>query len=116
MTDAPGTLSVSSGTLALDAGCVWNGAQVVASGTGTLKIGSGGTFGENTVFAAEGDAWTFHIPSGVSQRVSMFLLDGKPQKSGTWGAIGSGAKYESARFTGGGFLAVRRLGTSLTLR
>ena len=111
-----GTLSVSSGTLALDAGCVWNGAQVVASGTGTLKIGSGGTFGENTVFAAEGDAWTFHIPSGVSQRVSMFLLDGKPQKSGTWGAIGSGAKYESARFTGGGFLAVRRLGTSLTLR
>ena len=111
-----GTLSVSSGTLALDAGCVWNGAQVVASGTGTLKIGSGGTFGEKTVFAAEGDAWTFDIPSGVSQRVSMFLLDGKPQKSGTWGAIGSGAKYESARFTGGGFLAVRRLGTSLTLR
>ena len=46
----------------------------------------------------------------------MFLLDGKPQKSGTWGAIGSGAKYESARFTGGGVLAVRRLGTSINLR
>ena len=43
---------------------------------------------------------------GGSDHVGGFTIDGTAQAAGTWGAVNSGAQFESPRITGNGFLIV----------
>jgi len=52
---------------------------------------------------------------GVDQTVATLTLNGRLQKKGptTWGAVGSGAKYETPMITGSGILRVKGPGRGL---
>lgn len=52
-----------------------------------------------------GDA-VLDLAFGGTDTIDQLLFDGAAQSSGTWGAIGSGADNEDARFTGSGLLMV----------
>ena len=79
-----GATTISEGTLELTA------ADALPSGT-TLEIATGSTLKLSNVSV---------------QTVSALTFDGVPQYRGTWGAIGSGAQYERAQFSGTGMLWV----------
>lgn len=54
---------------------------------------------------------------GVDQTVATLTLNGRLQKKGptTWGAVGSGAKYETPMITGSGILRVKGPGRGLVI-
>ena len=47
-----------------------------------------------------------NLNTGVTDTIRAFLIDGAAQAVGEWGAIGSGATYESALITGSGRILV----------
>ncbi len=84
-------VNVTAGTLALGSSdLLFNGATLNLAG-GTLDMGGG------------------------SDTVSALLFNGTPQPAGTYGAPGSGAANQSARFTGSGVLTVTSAGVPSSL-
>jgi fibronectin-binding autotransporter adhesin len=71
---------------------------------GTLILKSGALSDTGTVDVATGAILNLDFVG--SDTVKEFSIDGVPQASGTWGAIGSGAAHQTARITGVGLLVV----------
>ena len=107
-----GNVAVSGGRLEFDAGATWlNGTNVTVRGTGTLKVGSAGTFRDDVRIRAEGADWKLDL-TGL-QKAESFVVDGVPMPGGDYGA---GHAKLGAHFTGPGILRVRQVGIFLILR
>ena len=107
-----GDVAVSGGRLEFDAGATWlNGTNVTVRGTGTLKVGSAGTFRDDVRIRAEGADWKLDL-TGL-QKAESFVVDGVPMPGGDYGA---GHAKLGAHFTGPGILRVRQVGIFLILR
>jgi len=92
------------------------------TGTGTLTISAASNHGGDTTVSAGtlsytvpssfADASAVRLITGAvlnldaegTDTIGTFYIDGIPQDSGTWGAIGSGAEHETALITGPGLL------------
>lgn len=110
--DSFGDVEVSDGRLEFDAGATWrNGTNVTVRGTGTLKLGSAGTFRDDVRIRAEGADWRLDL-TGV-QKAESFEVDGVSMPAGNYGA--DHAKL-GAHFTGTGALRVRQAGMCLVFR
>lgn len=93
---------------------IGSGALVVQSGgircrsiriqAGQLSLGQVGLH-DLTDIHLDNDA-TLHLGFSATDRIGRFLINGFSQATGTWGAVGSGAKNQSSRITGPGFLYV----------
>ena len=82
--ESTGGLEVDAGTLELTDTATWrNGTNLVARGTGTLKIGKSETFGRRATLRFEGDG-KLYIPDGARQRVAECLVDGAGVPVGTY--------------------------------
>lgn len=97
--------------------------SITKTGGGTITLGGVNTYAGNTT-VQEGtlslssaslsnthdldvwDAATLNLTHGANDIVGRFLIEGIEQASGTYGAIGSGAQYETARITGTGRIVV----------
>ena len=111
-----GDVEVSGGTLAFDAGASWlNGTNVTVKGTGTLKLGSAGTFQDDSKVYAEGENWTLDLTG--NQKVCEFHVDGRKMPGGVYGASSLAANHPlKSHFVGTGALLVRETGTLLLFR
>lgn len=93
--------------------CVLGTGPVVVSWAGTLDIGAGDAMKNSeylkmTSFRGLGQAYG-KIHMSTNAVVDWFWLDDKPQKRGTHGATGSGAKYiDDTIFSGPGLLTVKK--------
>ncbi len=104
-----GAVIVSNGLLAVTStGGLGAGATnvVVAGGTLSLSNSTALCAAANVTFAAGGSG-VIHLPPEVNVKVSTLWYGEKQKYGGTYGAVGSGARYEdSSRFTGSGLLTV----------
>ena len=122
--DSTGDLEVSSGTLELGAGVVWNkGKKATVTGTGTLKVNATGALGTRQVELFIGDVsdgWKLDIPAGCKLMVRALrdAATGRLYSSGVYGNAASGAPLQglASHFTGNGTLVVARLGTNICIR
>ncbi len=119
--DSTGDLEVSSGTLELGAGVVWNkGRKATVRGTGELKVNASGALGTRQVELFVGGDWKVNVPAGCTLRVRSLrdVATGRYYSSGSYGAAGSGADFTNlaTHFTGGGQLVVSRLGSTFCVR
>jgi len=115
------------GTLTLSAANTYSGPSTVASGT--LDISASGSLTASPVAVASGATLQLDASTALGSAVNLLLNSGTPvvnlnyvgtdqiqllsfdggatfAPGGTYGAIGSGATFEDARFTGTGLLAV----------
>ncbi len=107
-----GDIEVSGGTLAFDAKATWlNGTNVTVRGTGTLKVGSAGTFNKDIAVVAEGANWKLDL-TGV-QRAALFTVDGRKMPGGTYDAS---HKTLGSHFVGTGQLVVKAVGFCVLIR
>ena len=107
-----GDIVVSGGRLEFDAGATWlNGTNITLRGTGTLKVGSTGTFRDDVCVTAEGTGWTLDLMG--RQKAERLVLDGVSQPAGVYSATSGRLK---ANFVGMGALVVREVGTAIFLR
>jgi autotransporter-associated beta strand protein len=92
------------------------------TGLGTLTVSAASNYGGDTTVSAGtlsytvpssfADASAVRLATGAvlnlnaegTDTIGTFYIDGIPQDSGTWGAIGSGADHETALITGPGLL------------
>ncbi|MGN0847696.1 MAG: hypothetical protein ACI4RA_09970 [Kiritimatiellia bacterium] len=111
-----GDVEVSGGTLMFDAGATWlNGTNVTVKGSGTLRLGSGGTFQDACVVKAEGEEWTLDLTG--SQKAELFIVDGRKMPGGVYGASVLPAAHPlRGRFAGTGALIVRNAGMAILIR
>ena len=98
-----GSLTVSSGEVALLAGATWGACtNVVVSGSGRLTldaaVAAGGAFAREATVRVDGDG-TLAIPAGETVTVKYLYRNGEGQFSGL---------YRDGFVTGGGTLRVRR--------
>lgn len=97
-----GLIKLGAGTLTLTGMNTYMGDTSIYAGT--LSI--------NTTYLADGanvgivSGGTFALDFVGTDTVNALIVDGTPQATGTWGALGSGADHESALFTGTGLLNV----------
>ncbi|RYD62295.1 MAG: hypothetical protein EOP83_14970, partial [Verrucomicrobiaceae bacterium] len=102
ITGTGGLVKDGGGSLTISGVYSFSGATDVVAGTLVLKSG---TLNDS----ANVDVTTgaiLNLDFVGSDTVLGFSIDGAPQASGTWGAIGSGATHETARITGSGILVV----------
>lgn len=99
---AGGLTKLGPGVLTLSSGGSYAGDTVIGEGTLSITTGFLADDSDILLFAGAGLDLKF---SGVDAVHSLFL-DGDLQPVGTWGAIGSGADFESTLFTGTGVLNV----------
>ena len=122
--NSTGDLAVSSGTLELESGVVWNkGKKATVTGTGTLKVNATGALGTRQVELFIGDvsdSWKLDIPAGCKLMVRALrdAATGRLYSSGVYGNAASGAPLQglASHFTGNGTLVVARLGTNICIR
>lgn len=102
-----GDLSVSKGTLCLMPDCSWaNATNITATGTGILDVQNAAAFGEQAIVTVDSGA-KMKLGYSGSMRVRYLFKDGERQRSGTYGATGTGARYvDDSRFEGPGVLNV----------
>lgn len=119
-----GDLKVSSGTLELESGVVWNkGTNATVVGSGTLKVNATGALGSRQVVLFVGDPsedWKLDIPAGCKLMVRE-LCDaetGRRYSSGEYGNAASGAPLQGLadHFVGNGTLLVARPYTTICFR
>ncbi len=79
-----GNTTVNAGTLSLATPCLEDGADVILAASGAI----------------------LNLNTGVGDTIRAFIIGGVAQAIGEWGAIGSGAIYESEFITGSGRLLV----------
>lgn len=125
-TGAASLVKTDTGTLRLSGASTLSGAVIVSNGTllvtGTGSLGAnctnvvvaGGmlTISNSTAFSDNAavriaDGATMTLAGGVSETVNTLFLNGEQQKSGTWGAEGSGATHIDGHFAGSGMLIVK---------
>lgn len=101
------------------------GLSLIKKGNGTLTLNGANTYTGNTiiwdgtvsinqaymadwagVFLTSAAKLDLNFAPGVIDTVNALFIDGVFQPNGTWGAIGSGADYQSSLFTGTGLLNV----------
>jgi hypothetical protein len=79
-------------------GAGWPNCSEVTVRGGTLELEHSNAFGKRTVVKFVGDEGGAYgkikLATGVSQRVRSIVVDGVKLPAGTYGADGSGAKYE----------------------
>ncbi|MEK7950382.1 beta strand repeat-containing protein [Luteolibacter soli] len=90
------------GTLTISGAYSYSGSTAVTAGTLVLKSG---TLNDNAGVEVTTGA-VLNLDFVGTDTVLGFSIDGTPQASGTWGAIGSGAAHQTARITGTGLLNV----------
>jgi fibronectin-binding autotransporter adhesin len=87
-----GDTRIKEGTLSI--------AQAFLADTSDVYIGAGSVFNLNTL--------------GATDIIDSLYLGNTPQNPGTYGAVGSGATFQSAFFSGTGILSVTTLGAPIT--
>ena len=123
-TGAAGLVKTGTGALTLSGASTLSGAVIVSNGTllvtGTLGAActnvavAGGTLTISNSTALSdaaalriADGATMTLAGGGSETVNTLFLNGDQQKSGTWGAEGSGATHTDGHFAGSGTLTVK---------
>ena len=99
---ATGTLEVVSGPFAFTANGSWKRCTGVTVSGGTLAVAAARTFGVKAALDLSGTG-VIDIPSGVALRFKTVIVDGT-EHTGTIGAVGSGADFETEHVTGGGVI------------
>jgi fibronectin-binding autotransporter adhesin len=104
-------LKVGTGTLTLGAFSTYTGSTRISGGT--LSISQAYLGDVSDVFINTGSVLDLNLGLGVSDTIDSLFLGGAPQAPGTYGAVGSGATFTSAFFSGTGTLTVSSLGVAL---
>jgi fibronectin-binding autotransporter adhesin len=111
---------VGSGTLTLDNMVDPNLADTITLYSGDTRI-KGGTLSIAQAFLADtsdvhiGAGSVFNLNTlGATDVIDSLYLGSTPQNPGTYGAVGSGATFQSAFFSGTGILSVTTLGAPIT--
>lgn len=92
-----------SGKQTLSGANTYSGATTISEGT--LEITAADALPAGTALEIATGA-TLKLGNPSEQSVSTLTFNGVPQYRGTWGAIGSGAQFERAQFSGTGILRV----------
>jgi autotransporter-associated beta strand protein len=83
-TNYTGDTRIEGGALSFSFASINDGSSVFISTGGTIDLSTG----------------------GLTDSINMLYFNGVAQAVGTWGAIGSGAQFQSSFITGDGFLSV----------
>jgi len=110
---AASLVKAGAGTLTLsNAFSTTSGSITVSSGT--LAVAAAGSLGGASTLAIAAGGAKLALASGITVPIFKLILDGVAQSAGTYGATGSGAEYENdSYFAGGGVLFVQQ-GASVT--
>lgn len=101
-----GGTTVTAGKLLVDSTGTLGSGDVTVNG-GSLEITNTANVIDDTADLSIANGATLNLGSGVLDVVGTLTLGGVPKTAfGTYGAIGSGATYESAFFSGAGFVQV----------
>lgn len=117
------TFNVASGSLLQIPAPIAGGGALIKSGEGMLRLSATNDYTGSTIVdsgtlrldcASLNDAAAVQIAAGatmqsdhgVGDTVGELWLDGKKKWKGTWGPIGSSARYQTTALTGTGFLNV----------
>lgn len=126
----------TAGTLVLGAANTYIGGTIVS--VGTLEAQVDGSLGSGDVSVAGGATLQLDSPAGIASSANLLLSGASPSvilnfsgtstinalsfdggvtfaRTGTWGAVGSGAPNTDARLTGGGQLQVTNSRSTTTL-
>lgn len=90
------------GTLSLTGANAYAGDTAVQ--TGTLRLGAAALANSGAVAVTTGAS--LDLDFAGTDTIRSLEIDGAPQATGTWGAVGSGAEHTAAWITGGGLLNV----------
>jgi autotransporter-associated beta strand protein len=98
---------VTAGTLDVSATGFIPG-NVTVSGTGVLELDNNNALSSIATLTLPSSpaAGTVNLGFSGTQVIGVLMLGSTVQPAGTYGAVGSGATYTSATFTGGGILSV----------
>lgn len=112
-----GDLVCTNGTVEVASSASWHGG-VKAIDEGVIEVAAADAFDSATTVMTLRDNGRVNVPTGVTVKVAELWLDNavKPARSGTYGAAGSGAAFETAHITGGGFVKVINHGMRVYLR
>jgi autotransporter-associated beta strand protein len=99
---AGGLIKNGVGTMVLQSPCTYTGNTVVNAGVLSLQAPS---LSDTGALEVAGGA-TIHLNFLDSDTVGSLVLSGVPQADGIYGAINSGAEFESSQITGDGFIIV----------
>jgi fibronectin-binding autotransporter adhesin len=94
---------IGAGTLTLSGANTYTGLTTVSQGTLTLE--SVDMIADSASIDLSTSA-TLHLTYAGTDTINALFIDGVPQASGTWGAVGSGATHQTASITGTGLLLV----------
>lgn len=98
----------AAGTLTISGSTSHGGDTTVTAGT--LVLSQASTLADASAVRIA-NAGTLNLAAAGSDVVDAFFIEGVQQADGTWGAVGSGAQFETARITGPGLLLVGDLAT-----
>ncbi|MDD4172978.1 MAG: autotransporter-associated beta strand repeat-containing protein [Kiritimatiellae bacterium] len=108
-----GGFSVTNGTLAVSSAGTFgpNCTNVTVLGNGTLSLANSAAIADTAVVTmpeAGVASAKINLSAGVNERVGWLFFGEKMKRAGTYGAVGSGAKYQDdTHFAGAGVLTVR---------
>ena len=91
-----------AGTLSLSGSNTYSGDTSVLAGTLSIAAASLSDLADVYLYAGS----TFNLGYASTDIIDSFFIDGVAQDTGIWGALGSGATYETSRLTGTGTLTV----------
>lgn len=98
---AGGLTKLGAGTLTLSGANTYQGNTIVSAGTLSSTTASFGDFSSINILAGS----TLNLSFLGTDSIGVLYFDGIAQLAGVWGAIGSGAQFESPLLTGTGTLA-----------
>jgi autotransporter-associated beta strand protein len=99
-----GLVKMGNGTLTLNGANTYTGATTVLGGT--LSIAKTFFPDWGGVLVGPGATLNLGFPASSPDTIAALFVDGAFRLNGTWGAIGSGAEFQSAQITGTGLLNV----------